>query len=44
MDTLYTLMPLIFLILIMYFLFIRPQKKREKQINAMRNSIKVGAI
>ena len=34
MDTLYTLMPLIFLILIMYFLFIRPQKKREKQINA----------
>jgi preprotein translocase subunit YajC len=42
MDTLYTLMPLIFLILIMYFLFIRPQKKREKQINAMRNSIKVG--
>ncbi|NLP30687.1 MAG: preprotein translocase subunit YajC [Clostridiales bacterium] len=42
MDTLYTLMPLILLILIMYFLLIRPQKKREKQINAMRSSIKVG--
>lgn len=42
MDTLYTLMPLILLIVIMYFLLIRPQKKREKQINAMRSSIKVG--
>lgn len=42
MDTLYTLMPLILLILIMYFLLIRPQKKKEKQINAMRSSIKVG--
>jgi len=26
----------------MYFLLIRPQKKKEKQINAMRSSIKVG--
>lgn len=42
METLTTLMPLILLIVIMYFLLIRPQKKREKQINAMRNSIKVG--
>jgi preprotein translocase subunit YajC len=42
MDTLYTLMPLVLLIVIMYFLLIRPQKKREKQVNAMRNSIKVG--
>ena len=42
MDTLYSLMPLIFIILIMYFLLIRPQKKREKQINAMRANIKVG--
>ena len=37
-----TLMPLIILILVMYFLLIRPQKKREKAITAMRNSIKVG--
>lgn len=42
MDTLYTLMPLILLIVIMYFLLIRPQKKREKQVSAMRNSIKAG--
>jgi preprotein translocase subunit YajC len=26
----------------MYFLLIRPQKKKERQINAMRSSIKVG--
>lgn len=37
-----TLAPLILLILIMYFLLIRPQKKREKQVNAMRSAIKVG--
>ncbi len=42
MDTLYTLMPLILLIFIMYFLLIRPQKKKERQVNAMRSSIKVG--
>lgn len=42
MDTLYTFMPLLLLIFIMYFLLIRPQKKREKQINAMRNAIKAG--
>lgn len=42
MDTLYTLMPLVLLIFIMYFLLIRPQKKKEKQINAMRSSIKTG--
>ena len=37
-----TLIPLILLIFIMYFLLIRPQKKREKQVTAMRNAIKVG--
>jgi preprotein translocase subunit YajC len=37
-----TLMPLILLIVIMYFLLIRPQKKREKAVNEMRNAIKVG--
>jgi preprotein translocase subunit YajC len=35
-------MPLILLIVIMYFLLIRPQKKREKAVTAMRNSVKVG--
>ncbi len=36
------ILPLILLLLIMYFLLIRPQKKREKQINAMRSAIQVG--
>ena len=37
-----TLIPLILLLVIMYFLLIRPQKKREKEVNAMRNGIQVG--
>lgn len=37
-----TLMPLILLIVIMYFLLIRPQRKREKAVQAMRNAVKVG--
>ncbi len=41
-QQLVTLMPLILLIVIMYFLLIRPQKKKEKEVNAMRNAIKVG--
>ena len=41
-QQLVTLMPLVLLIAIMYFLLIRPQKKREKAVTAMRNSIKVG--
>jgi preprotein translocase subunit YajC len=42
MEGIMTLFPLIILILIMYFLLIRPQKKREKEVNAMRSAIKVG--
>ncbi len=34
--------PLVLLVLVMYFLMIRPQKKKEKQISDMRNSIQVG--
>ncbi len=41
-QALIQLMPLVLLIIIMYFLLIRPQKKREKSINAMRNAIKIG--
>lgn len=41
-QQLVTLMPLILLIVIMYFLLIRPQKKREREVNSMRNAIKVG--
>lgn len=32
----------VFLVLVFYFLLIRPQKKREGQINQMRNNLKVG--
>ena len=36
------ILPLILLLLIMYFLLIRPQKKREKEVNAMRSGVQVG--
>ena len=42
MNTVATILPLILLIGIMYFLLIRPQKKREKEINAMRSGLQVG--
>jgi preprotein translocase subunit YajC len=41
MDPVTFLLPLI-LIAAMYFLMIRPQRKREKEVTAMRNSVKVG--
>lgn len=37
-----TLVPLVVLLLVMYFLLIRPQKKREKQVNEMRSNVRVG--
>ncbi len=42
MNTAMQLLPLILLIFIMYFLLIRPQKKREKETAQMRNSLQVG--
>ena len=36
------LIMLVVFIAIMYFLLIRPQKKKEKEVEAMRNSIQVG--
>ena len=41
-GTLTMILPLIILLAIMYFLLIRPQKKREKEINAMRKGVQVG--
>ena len=41
-GTMMTILPLIALIAIMYFLMIRPQKKRERETTAMRNSLQVG--
>lgn len=37
-----TLLPLVLLLVVMYFLLIRPQKKREKQVNEMRSNVRVG--
>lgn len=37
-----TMLPLILLIVIMYFMLIKPQKKREKQVNQMRSNLHVG--
>lgn len=37
-----TFLPLIALIAVMYFLMIRPQRKKDKQINEMRKSLMVG--
>ena len=41
-GTLTMILPLIILLAVMYFLLIRPQKKREKEINAMRKGVQVG--
>jgi preprotein translocase subunit YajC len=34
--------PFVLIIVVFYFLFIKPQKKREKEVNSMRSAIKVG--
>lgn len=42
MGQLSMILPLVILLLVMYFLLIRPQKKREKEVNAMRSGVQVG--
>lgn len=42
MEQLYTFGPLVLLIVVMYFLLIRPQRKREKTVNEMRRNLQVG--
>ncbi len=42
METLVSLAPLLILIVLMYLLMIRPQKKKDKQIQEMRRSLQVG--
>ena len=37
-----TMLPLVLLIVIMYFMLIKPQKKRERQVNEMRSNLHVG--
>lgn len=38
----FQIIPLIVLIAIMYFMLIRPQRKKDKEIAAMRSALKVG--
>ena len=42
MGSFVSLLPLIVLIIAMYFLMIRPQRKKDKQIQEMRSSLQVG--
>lgn len=35
-------LPFLVVIAVMYFMLIRPQKKREKKLQVMRNSIEIG--
>ena len=37
-----TIIMIVLLFVVMYFFMIRPQKKREKEDNAMRNALQVG--
>lgn len=36
------ILPFVLLIVVFYFILIRPQKKKEKQTQSMRNSVQVG--
>ena len=36
------LLPIVLIFVIMYFLLIRPQKKKEKEAQEMRNNLQVG--
>ncbi|MBQ1263362.1 MAG: preprotein translocase subunit YajC [Oscillospiraceae bacterium] len=42
MGTLLTFAPLILMFVVMYFFMIRPQKKREKEVQSMRNNLQIG--
>ena len=42
MSSMFSILILVLLFTVMYFLMIRPQKKREKETNAMRAGVQVG--
>lgn len=42
MNTIGYILPFVFIIVLLYFMMIRPQKKREKETRAMINAMKVG--
>ena len=42
MSTIVSILPLVLIILLLYFIMIRPQRKKEKETKAMINAMKVG--
>ena len=42
MDMLMTFAPLLLIMVVFYFILIRPENKRKKEAEEMRNSLKVG--
>lgn len=43
-ETLVSLVPILLLVVVFYFFLYRPQKKQEKEVADMRNSIELGDI
>lgn len=41
-GTLMSLLPLILMVVVFYFFMIRPQKKKDKEIQAMRSNLQIG--
>lgn len=42
MGSLVTFLPLVLMFVLLYFFMIRPQKKRDKEIKEMRDSLQIG--
>jgi preprotein translocase subunit YajC len=42
MEGIMQIAPIILIIVVFYFLLIRPQRKKERQVNAMRGALKAG--
>lgn len=42
LEMLVSLLPMILIFVVFYFILIRPQKKREKEAQQMRNNLQVG--
>lgn len=42
MEMIISFLPMILIFVIMWFILIRPQKKREKEAQQMRNNVQVG--
>ncbi len=41
-SMLFTIVPIVLMLVVLYFIMIRPQQKKDKQTATMRNSIEVG--